>query len=1247
MGISLWVVATPSGTAFAWHQVQGLMPGSIQIGAVKGRLLGPLTLKNVHIDNKSSDLSVDKIALHWDPAALLHDTVHVNKLAVDGVHYIAKPNPTKPPQNTAPIQLPSSIKLPASLQIDTVTVDNVAYRGMPNAKPFRVTQAQVKNIRLHANKWHIGQLSGQGPMFQLQARGDVTPNTGYPTKLEAKATLKTGSLAPISAKVTAQGKLDNLSLSANVTSPYNIKLNGHVKNALVQPKLELHVALDHLKAHAISSSLPPLTASANVDLKGPIDNLAINLDAAANSSIYGKATAKGQIHYTPSAVSIKQLTLTSPQTAGRASVEGQLALTQQKTMNLMLSWSKFQWPLKGKPQYRTSRGQVHLSGPLTDYQLTGAMDWQVVGHTAGHMKLAGHGSQSAFTVSKLAITDGPGQINGQAKARWAPSLQASASLTGHDIRPGTLVKGVSGDLNFNLAASAETKKSEGEQSLKADLKTLTAHGQLNGHPIKLNAQAEYGGQRIVVNHLQFDSGSAHASMHGRLGLTADAALKGQLNIKAPKLADFWPSLAGQLDANANLGGTLQKPVVKATLNAHNLRYGNYKVARADLNANVDWSGHHQSRFNVNVANVEADGRHVNNLSINAKGTPASHDINLAFNGAGAELKMAFTGHYQTTKKTEKFRLTKLNAKYGGFAPWHLAGTANGVVSDSSQNLNKVCLVSGQARMCVNGSHSKKNGSQADIKLANIGFDYIKPILPSKVSVSGALSGQIHARQPASGHPNVDVRLITTSGHVKVNKPDGKSVNVLTLQPGTIDASLHDRQLLTKVDLPFQQGGIHAHVAVAGGKAGLLNRPLSGQLRFDLSKLGVINKFSPQVGDINGQLHGNLKLSGQIAKPAIHGRLDLNAPKVVLIKPGLTLKDMTLSAVGQGNHINLNGQVKSGGGTLNLAGEVGMDKTGQSAHMTVKGKNFEAVNMPQVKAFISPDLRLAITPKKIDVNGTVTVPKANITPKDLPESGATTVSSDQVIVGQKHSAAKTVARVVHADLHLILGQKIHINGFGLKTDATGHLHIVQQPGQPASGSGRIELKNGSYRAYGQNLKITKGQILFGGGPLTKPALNVEAARYPNNNITVGVHVRGPVAHPNVALFSTPPMTQTEQLSWLLLGRGPNSSSGGASNMIAKAALALGSGRANSVLHKLGNELGVDHIGVGTSAGQSSSKTAFTLGKYLTPKLYLSYGIGLFNQVSTVSLKYMLTSHWTLQTESSSVSTGGDIIFSINQ
>jgi translocation and assembly module TamB len=61
--------------------------------------------------------------------------------------------------------------------------------------------------------------------------------------------------------------------------------------------------------------------------------------------------------------------------------------------------------------------------------------------------------------------------------------------------------------------------------------------------------------------------------------------------------------------------------------------------------------------------------------------------------------------------------------------------------------------------------------------------------------------------------------------------------------------------------------------------------------------------------------------------------------------------------------------------------------------------------------------------------------------------------------------------------------------------------------------------------------------------------------------------------------------------------------------------------------LAPSIGLDEARVET--GTQQNKAQLVVGKYLSPKLYVGYGIGLYEPISTLRLRYLLTSRWSIE------------------
>ena len=90
---------------------------------------------------------------------------------------------------------------------------------------------------------------------------------------------------------------------------------------------------------------------------------------------------------------------------------------------------------------------------------------------------------------------------------------------------------------------------------------------------------------------------------------------------------------------------------------------------------------------------------------------------------------------------------------------------------------------------------------------------------------------------------------------------------------------------------------------------------------------------------------------------------------------------------------------------------------------------------------------------------------------------------------------------------------------------------------------------------------------------------------------------------------------EALALLVTGRNLRGVSGADRQRLSNAALALGTIGGDLLASNLGAEIGI--------TGDAARGTeAFTIGKYLTPKLFIGYGIGLARRGSVLIVRYLI-------------------------
>jgi translocation and assembly module TamB len=226
----------------------------------------------------------------------------------------------------------------------------------------------------------------------------------------------------------------------------------------------------------------------------------------------------------------------------------------------------------------------------------------------------------------------------------------------------------------------------------------------------------------------------------------------------------------------------------------------------------------------------------------------------------------------------------------------------------------------------------------------------------------------------------------------------------------------------------------------------------------------------------------------------------------------------------------------------------------------------------------------------------------------------------------------------------LGERVTINTSGLQGRLTGEITATSDESGITRGSGELSIEEGGkYTAYGRKLDISRGRLLFDKSLLGDPAVDLRATKkFPD--ITVGVNVRGTLSRPRVTLYSDPVVPQQQIVSVLLAGGSVESiQTGTASDTSGNAARNSAILQGSAILaQQFGNRIGAD-----VSVEQTlQNDTSLVLGRYLSPRLYLSYGIGIAEGLNTIKLNYTVGDHWTIRTEKGK-NQSADLVYTIGR
>lgn len=940
----------------------------------------------------------------------------------------------------------------------------------------------------------------------------------------------------------------------------------------------------------------------------------------ADTAEAGPVEMRGRLSIDDDLLQFEDFEVTQPSSLR---IEGALALTAAEESALRITWQKLRWPHAGVlPWLHSPSGTLSVEGQWQRYAWT--LDANTMAaDIAGELDARGHGDLGALAIEGVRVKALKGAVSGKGRVAWSGGVATDLDLRWQDLDPSVRFAEWAGRLNGGGTLNARWPKGAPQVAFEGGF----ADSQLRGYPFALQARGRTEDGAIHLQELAAQSGASQLRAGGQLW--PRLALDG--NLKSSDLRSLWAGLAGAAEAQFGVQGEPDAPRFRVRASATAPRYRQVRARTLNLDANVGFKG--PSELTLKVEGLEA-GITIEQLTLSGAGTRESHRATLALSGAEGATQLHFAGGERGG--IWRGALTDATLAPAQDTPWRLEEPAGMTARLVGLRLEPACLRSEGSRACFDLDLAAGHQRVA-FRLREFALRHLRAFLPPEWTVTGTLGGTASLQVRAGELAALNVDLAGSAGAI-----EGDGVR-LEYGPGVLRVQPEEGRLHGVLEVTPAGGTVHGEVWITAGGA-LLDRPMLGDLEVKLPDLSWLPVLSPEIAAAQGSIDADLNVSGTLRGPALDGRLQVADGRVRLATPGIELTDITAS-FDRGRDAPLKAHVsaKSGEGQFALDGVLRAMQPKLDGTFTLKGEQVLGFNTPELRAWITPDLTLALDGAKARLTGTVTVPRAEITPREI-SSGGVAPSGDQVLVS--HDAASAARGMqVESEVRVVLGDKVRFDGLGLKTRLEGALTAYDQEGRPTTGRGELRLIGGRYKAYGQDLQIETGRLLFTGGPITAPAIDFQAFRKPVAEIKVGLRARGTLEAPEFSLYSEPAMTQEEQLSWLVLGRPLSTTLASAqATQLSGAAASLGLTGGDLLAQQLAPRLGLDEVSVGAKPGETADLARLTIGKYLSPKLFVSYGVGLFQPGHFFRLQYDLSKRFKLVGESGLVQ-GGDVLYTI--
>ncbi|MDX7988811.1 translocation/assembly module TamB [Xenorhabdus sp. 12] len=1235
------LVGTQSGLHFMINSAARWVPG-LDIASVSGGWRD-LTLKGVKYQMPGVDVSADNLHLSLQLSCFRHSHVCVNALTTEGVNVLvntAELPPSEPSPESEPLtelQTPYPISLDLlSLKNIHVKVDDIAIdlSEFKTAAQWREKQLILKPTEINSLLVALPKTSPE----QINQKPKVKPKTklktGQPVVTEHSSGEQSlgDSLKALFAKPMLS-ELPNVPIPLDITVEgihgRNLRLTGNtditVNDLLLQAQNQgQQIDVKTLNVLAPEGSLT-IQGTAKLEQQWPV-KLAIKGNINKLNDAHLDELQGQKINLTLNGALLQQLDLALHLSGAiTAHLDAQTELAKAGLpLRLTLQSQKLQWPLKGKPEYQLDGVKLRLNGEAKDYALSLRSDIKGNDIPPASLMLDAKGNEELLRLTRLRLVALQGKADVTGVVGWGKAVSWNAKL---------LLEGI----NTAKQWPEWPAKVEGRMAVRGSLyggswQLQIPEISLNGH-VKENVVNVHGkasgnaaGQWDIP---RFDLAFGRNTLNVQGQLT-DETWKLDGDINAPQLNGLLPGLAGLITGNVKLRGNMKAPQILADLNARGVRWqDDIRLDRATIKGDIRSTDQIKGQLSVVIHQLKQANLTINNLVLNAKGTERQHDLQLKIEGDPVSGQLALNGSFYRQQERWKGSINKtyFDTPVG---EWRLSKAISIDYLNLSQQatIGAHCWLNPNAHICIPKPIEAGNNGHAQIALERFDLALVQPFLDKDTQLKGIFSGNADIKWAKNkGLPQAKVTL--QGSGVQVRQIVEGAVLPIDFESLTLNAGLANGS--AKLAWLFKLSGngqLKGDVQVADLEN---SRRLSGNVDIQDFSLNLAKPILVAGEKMEGGINANLRLGGNAKSPQLFGLFKADNLQMVSHLLPFNVSQAQLSVRFDGTRSDLNGMIKSPQGQLNLHGNADWRRldawyakiaaNGNKWRVTISPTvdKLRVTAPPMVKMDVSPDLVLEASPNLLQLNGKIDIPWARITVRELPES-AVSISSDEVMLDKNlHPIEKKKPSIlIQSNLNIRVGDDVRVDAFDLKARLAGVLNVIQDR-KGLGLNGQIDIPEGRYHVYGQDLMVRKGTIIFSGPP-DQPLLNIEAIRNPEstaNNVIAGIKMSGLANKLKVEVFSEPAKSQQEALSYILRGQGLEKGGSDSSQMTAML-IGLGVAQSGQLLGKIGKTFGVSDLALDTQG--VGDKSQVVVSGRITNDLQVKYGVGIFDSLATLTLRY---------------------------
>ena len=690
-------------------------------------------------------------------------------------------------------------------------------------------------------------------------------------------------------------------------------------------------------------------------------------------------------------------------------------------------------------------------------------------------------------------------------------------------------------------------------------------------------------------------------------------------IDVQDLSTLVPKLQGSLSAYLMSSGSIHDLNFELSGTAPLIRSGDMRIRKLVFNSAFNM----QTRA-LNFTAMADRVRLVKGMAANRQcfidlsGTPLRHNLSANCGGATAgyisiDGSLDLQNQYYNANLLEMYLSTESAGALSLSSPVYVSLA----LSDMSGSVSPVELKGEIGQVNLSDTVFSSSYTESHLVVSQFNLSSLSDFFPESVRMMVPLDVTADVVIDR-GNPDITLNVSSAEGAIFSTVGAGIVYDSLNFESRLTKAALHNN---LQIQLRNNRGEILSEVLVTDPMGA---GRLSGDFRIIDFDLRTISNVGQSFNELKGFTNVNATFGGTITAPQVFGVIKSKGSAIPRYDVG-QINDFDLNIELNGQQGNLDGTIVLNERELKLAGALDWSN-GPNGALTATARELPVFLVGYGSAAANLDAQVTLG-EILDIKGEVEIPRAMISVNDVSSSG-TNVSGDEILVPEEGTQAlmrQAPSNFKSAmDLKVKMGDDVRFSAMDMVEGRLGGgLNITKRVSDNTiRANGEINIVDGAADIYGRRFNFATARVLFK-NEIANPSLNIEVVADEDSledDVQVGVRVTGTANAPDINLFSKPNMSQNEILSYILYGHGLDKNVLQQDSNNSNLLLGLGVSGISGLATGIAESFGVRDIQFNTEGSGDEMQVA--VQGYITRKLRLSYGYGIFSTIGEFKLRYEL-------------------------